>query len=116
MYFHTVLFIFIDGQKDKDFFRKDYTYIETVNSFYKIHTTPQNWSDAKLQCDEEGASLFYPENDVEQNAVLSFRNTTQPSVKWVFVGISDLMTEGVFETIDGMYTCCFFFFVVCKSS
>ena len=94
---------FIDEQKDKQFFRTDYTYIAAVNSFYKIHTTAQNWFDAKLECAQEGANLFFAEDDDEQNAVMSLRNATQPDVKRVFVGISNLTSEGEFETIDGTF-------------
>lgn len=53
-------------------------------------------------CALEGASLFYPENDDEAHAVLSFWNATQP-YRWVYVGISDLIVKGVFETIDGKH-------------
>ena len=92
-------FVFTD---DKVFLRKDYTYLKAVNSMYKIHTAPQNWRYANMECAREGASLFYPENEDEQNAVMLFRNTTEPNVKWVFVGISDQMVEGSFVTIDGV--------------
>lgn len=54
-------------------------------------------------CALEGASLFYPEDDNEAHAVLSFWNNTQPF--WsVHVGISDLIVKGVFETIHGKNT------------
>ena len=99
----TYCILVADEESDEEFSWKDYTYIEAVKRFYKIHTAPQNWFHAKLECEEEGASLFYPENDDEQNAVMSFRNTTQPDVKWVFMGISDLSSEGVFQTVDGAY-------------
>lgn len=53
-------------------------------------------------CALEGASLFYPEDDNEAQAVLAFWNVTQP-FSWVFIGISDLIAKGVFETIDGKF-------------
>ncbi|KAF9421847.1 hypothetical protein HW555_002287 [Spodoptera exigua] len=89
------------GQRNKKFFRKDYKYLEEVEGFYKIHTLHKTWSEAKRVCALEGASLFYPENDDEAHAVLSFWNATQP-YRWVHVGISDLIVKGVFETIDGL--------------
>lgn len=89
------------GQKDKKFFRKDYTYIEGSEGFYKIHTLHKSWFDAKRICALEGATLFYPENGDEADAVISFWNATQP-FSWVYVGISDLLVKGVFETIDGL--------------
>ena len=80
---------------------KDYTYIETSKALYKIHTTPQTWNDARRMCAREGASLFYPENSDEADAVLSFWNRTQPTYERLFLGMSELMDRGIFETIDG---------------
>ncbi|KAJ8722606.1 hypothetical protein PYW07_003792 [Mythimna separata] len=88
------------GQRDKKFFRKDYKYIDSVQGFYKIHTLHKTWFEAKRVCALEGASLFYPENDDEAQAVISYWNDTQP-FSWVYVGISDLLVKGVFETING---------------
>ncbi|KAJ8722470.1 hypothetical protein PYW07_003650 [Mythimna separata] len=92
---------FAYGQRDKKFFRTDYNYIETTQGFYKIHTTKQTWAGANRVCALEGASLFYAENRDEANAVISWWKTVQPNVKFAFVGISDIITEGKFETIDG---------------
>nr|QWY13098.1 IML1 [Mythimna separata] len=89
------------GQKDKKFFRKDYTYKEAFQSFYKFHTIPQTWTDAKRVCALEGATFWHPENDNEANALLSFWNKTKPKIEWIYVGISDLLVEGAFETVDG---------------
>ncbi|KAJ8725748.1 hypothetical protein PYW08_003931 [Mythimna loreyi] len=93
-----------DGQmveRPKKFFRNDYTYIGSEESFYKIHTSPQTWADAKRVCALEGATFWYPENDEEANAVISFWNTTQSHIGWVYVGMSDKMAKGLFETVDG---------------
>ncbi|KAJ8722596.1 hypothetical protein PYW07_003776 [Mythimna separata] len=90
------------GQRDKKFFRDDYHYIEATDSFYKIHGSKQNnWHQAKRLCALEGASLFYAENEEEAKAVISFWNTTQPQVPSINVGLHDIETEGIFETIDG---------------
>ncbi|KAJ8722489.1 hypothetical protein PYW07_003669 [Mythimna separata] len=96
-----ILSDFSYGQRDKKFFRTDYDYIETTKGFYKIHTSEQTWAGAKRVCALEGASLFYAENRAEANAVISWWKTVQPNVGWAFVGISDIITEGIFETIDG---------------
>nr|QWY13121.1 IML24 [Mythimna separata] len=101
---YFIVFLLSDyayGQRDKKFFRTDYNYIETTQGFYKIHTLQQTWADAKRVCALEGASLFYAENRDEANAVISWWKTVQPNVKFAFVGISDIITESVFETIDG---------------
>lgn len=57
--------------------------------------------DAKQVCELEAATFFYPENDDEARAVLSFWNKTKPIIKSVWIGISDLLVEGVFQTVDG---------------
>ncbi|KAI5646937.1 lectin c-type domain-containing protein [Phthorimaea operculella] len=92
--------VFANGQQDQKFFRKDYTYLSSTESFYKIHTLHRTWREAKKRCELEGSSLFYPEDDNEANEVIAFWNKTQP-FSWVYIGISDLLAKGVFQTIDG---------------
>ena len=96
-------FKFTDGQKAKRFFRKDYTYIEEFDSFYKIHIIPQTWPDAKRVCAQEGATFWHPDNDDEARGLISLWNTTKPKIEWMYVGLSDLLVEGTFETVDGTY-------------
>ncbi|KAJ8725867.1 hypothetical protein PYW08_004050 [Mythimna loreyi] len=101
---HLIVYCLSDfayGNREDKFFRTDYNYLETTQAFYKIHTSKQTWGDAKRFCALEGASLFYPDDRAEANAVISLWQTIQPNVRWAFVGISDIVTEGVFETIDG---------------
>ena len=95
-----------DEQHDVKFFREDYTYIESEESFYKIHTTQQYFADAEQACALEEASLFYAENIDEVNAVVSFWNRTQPLISRIFVGLSERMAEGLFETVDRTYIGC----------
>lgn len=70
--------------------------------------SPKPWRDAKLMCDQEVSSLFYPENTDEANAVISFwklhQNSTQPNDTWLYVGMSDIISEGVYETVKGTCT------------
>ncbi|GBP24740.1 Collectin-10 [Eumeta japonica] len=82
-------------------FRKDYKYLAETQSFYKIHTIHRTWKDAKNRCALEGAKLFYPVDQEEANAVIALWNTTQPSLHWIYIGVSDLLSKYVFETIDG---------------
>lgn len=77
--------------------------MEALQSFYKIHTVPQTWADAKRVCGQEGATFWHPDNDSEAKALLSFWNRTKPNIEWIYVGLSDLFVEGVFETVDGTY-------------
>ncbi|KAJ8722639.1 hypothetical protein PYW07_003819 [Mythimna separata] len=92
---------FSHGQKEMKFFRRDYIYLEAVENFYKFHTIPQTWADAKRVCSQEGASLFYPENDKEVNAVIAIWNANHSNVAKITLGLSDILVEGLFETIDG---------------
>lgn len=82
------------------FFRKDYKYLEGPQSFYKLHTIHRNWQDAKKRCSMEGAKFYYPENAAEVNDVITYWNQTQ-QFHWIYVGISDLLSKGAFETYDG---------------
>ncbi|XP_028037911.1 C-type mannose receptor 2-like [Bombyx mandarina] len=91
----------IHGQRENKFFRKDYTYIESTESFYKIHTLFKKWVDAKKTCEMEGATFFYPDDKFEFDAVTTYWNTTQP-FEWISIGISAQMAKGVFETVDGV--------------
>ncbi|CAG4910852.1 unnamed protein product [Colias eurytheme] len=93
--------ILSSGQPRMKFFRKDYHFIESTGSFYKIQTIHKNWDKAKEKCEMEGATLFYPDDDDEAEAVLSFWNETQP-FSWVFIGVSALNVPEVFETVDGI--------------
>lgn len=45
---------------------------ETVESFYNVHATTKTWFDAKQVYALESATFFYPQNEDEANAVLSF--------------------------------------------
>lgn len=92
----------VGGQRDLLFFRKDYAYLVGPESFYKIHTIHRTWAEAKKMCAMEGATMFYPENEAEANAVIEFWNKTQP-FSWVNIGVSDSLAKGVFETIDGKF-------------
>ncbi|KAI5646938.1 lectin c-type domain-containing protein [Phthorimaea operculella] len=99
------LAVFTNAQQDKLFFRKDYTYLSDTESFYKIHTLPTTWQEAKKKCGAEGAVLWHPKDEDEVDTVIAFWNQTQQqNIAKVFVGLSDLFTEGVFLTVDGQST------------
>ncbi|KOB77180.1 C-type lectin 10 [Operophtera brumata] len=72
-----------------------------MESFYKIHTLHKSWKDAKKVCALEGASLFYPKDQREADEVVKVFNETTP-FHWVFIGVSDVMSKGVYDTIDGV--------------
>ncbi|KAJ0180626.1 hypothetical protein K1T71_004030 [Dendrolimus kikuchii] len=87
-------------QRNVKFFRKDYHYLDDLQSFYKIHNAVKTWENAKKTCKLEGASLFYPVNEAEANSVITFWNKTQPH-NWVFIGVSARFAKGSFATIEG---------------
>lgn len=96
----TYLNLFLDCQVSKRFFRKDYTYLLSTDNFYKIHTVPRTWGEAKVRCALEGAKLFYPQDANEAEAVIRLSTETQP-FNWMFVGFTKAIAKEVFETIDG---------------
>lgn len=57
--------------------------------------------DAKLRCTREGSSLFYPEGKDEALYVASIIQEHFPKDPKAWIGISDILTEGEFETITG---------------
>ncbi|KAJ8725732.1 hypothetical protein PYW08_003915 [Mythimna loreyi] len=102
LFFVIVNFVSVSyGERSNKFFRNDYNYMESYQSFYKLHTIPQTWTDAKRVCALEGATLWHPDNDNEANDLIAFWKKSKPKIEWIFVGLSDLLVEGVFETVAG---------------
>ncbi|KAJ8707358.1 hypothetical protein PYW08_010610 [Mythimna loreyi] len=91
------------AQRNETSLRKDYVRVNGLQGSYKVHATPKTWHEAKQVCADEDAILFYPRNRKEVNAAIYFweRDHSAPPSLWIFVGISDIRTEGVFETVDG---------------
>ncbi|XP_013146398.1 PREDICTED: C-type mannose receptor 2-like isoform X2 [Papilio polytes] len=99
--FINSVFQAIDGQKKEAFFRDDYTYFEETNSFYKIHTIPRSWVNAKKRCLLEGATLFFPELSLEADVALGHLNDTLSTLPSIYLGIASVLTKGVFITVNG---------------
>ncbi|CAH0625632.1 unnamed protein product [Chrysodeixis includens] len=97
----------INARRDK-FFRKDYTYIEELNAFYKVHwdSSGDTWDSAFLACNDEEANLFYPKQKEEWGPVkvLMQNMTEQPNVTDIFVGYHNKYHLGEFITVDGHAT------------
>lgn len=94
--------LFIGSAIDNPFFRKDYTYLPEAKAFYKLNNAGLNWVDAKKRCAFEGAVLWVPETSEEVAVVTKFWLETSKDTLLIYVGINDLISEGYFETIDGM--------------
>lgn len=90
--------------KRVEFYRKDYTYIEEYDAFYKVHwdLSGFTWSSAFSACYEEGARLFYPSGD-EWTIVQNLTNALPiaPNTSEIYVGLHDEFHLGEFITIDG---------------
>lgn len=86
------------GQAQKKFFRKDYTFLEETQSFYKFFSIAKTYQEAVTTCGRQGATLFYAEDKRELDAVAKF--WTQPR-DHIFIGISSLISKGVFASVDG---------------
>ncbi|XP_047021231.1 uncharacterized protein LOC124631102 isoform X1 [Helicoverpa zea] len=103
----TVLFIvyflsdFSHGQRDKKFFRQDYTYLEAGDGFYRMQRLPRTWFKAKVMCAQEGSSLFFPESNAEAEAVLAFWQHWSDEIDRTLLGMSDLLVNGEFVTLNG---------------
>ncbi|XP_013180342.1 PREDICTED: C-type mannose receptor 2-like [Papilio xuthus] len=95
-------FVLRDGQPEINLFRSDYKQLDNTRSYYKLHTKRKTWRDAKAKCVLEGAKMFYPENIIEVDAVLKHINETGPNIDSVYIGISSLLTKGVFLGVDGV--------------
>lgn len=89
------------------FYRKDYTYIQDFDAFYKVHWNVSGsfWKDAFLACGNEGATLFFPKARREWTVVknLTDKMKENMNVKEIFVGLHDEFKLGEFLTVDGEY-------------
>lgn len=83
------------------FFRRDYTYNGDFASFYKVHTVSRSWADAKQRCHRESASLFFPDTQAEAQYATELISSKVNNFNYVWIGISDIISEGDFETITG---------------
>ncbi|CAG9585295.1 unnamed protein product [Danaus chrysippus] len=101
LFYVQYVLLLTNCQEVAKFFRKDYDYIDSTKSFYKIHTIHRTWEDAKEMCDFEGSTLFYPYDEDEARAVINYWNQTQP-FSWIFIGVSTPNAREVFETVDGL--------------
>ena len=76
----------------------DYTFAMNSwgNSFYKTYE-PQNYANAKSQCESDGAYLATPRSDAE-NSFIAGLLPDQP----IWIGLNDINEEGQFVADDGL--------------
>ncbi|CAK1582593.1 unnamed protein product [Parnassius mnemosyne] len=95
--------IVVSASNHVNFFRRDYTFVEEYNAFYKLHWADDagTWDEAFLVCDYEGASFFYPE-DVDEWRIA--RNLSDsPDLEGIFVGVHDELGRGDLLSYDGNF-------------
>lgn len=98
------MYIFPGAQgQERNFFRADYRFNPDFSSFYKLHKTGRSWTDAKIRCQREGAILFYPETQAEADFVSTYIKENLKNFPQMWIGISDIIAEGDFETVNGKY-------------
>ena len=93
-----MIFVFLASESPENFnLPNDYTFAEISlgNLFYKIYNTNSNYSDAKAQCESDGAFLAIPRSQGEND----FFAGLIPEVIWI--GINDIEEEGNFVAVDG---------------
>ncbi|KAL4715658.1 hypothetical protein ACJJTC_006237 [Scirpophaga incertulas] len=103
-----LIFIFVISavsSRHVNFYRKDYTYIEEYDAFYKFHNDPTgvNFSSTFLACDDEGATLFYPSSANEWKVAkqLMLESPDSPNLTDIFIGMHDKFGLGEYITVDG---------------
>nr|AQY54450.1 immulectin 14 [Hepialus xiaojinensis] len=96
-------FIGINSAKPTNpFFRTDYTYQPSQESFYKIHLVTKSWSEARVVCEAEGTFLVMPESIPEIEYLVKLMDENLPeNVIAAYIGIHDMFAEGIFVTLTG---------------
>ncbi|XP_023724386.1 hemolymph lipopolysaccharide-binding protein isoform X3 [Cryptotermes secundus] len=69
--------------------------------YYKIHTEPKTWQEARQICEQEGAHLAVINSEEESKVLQSLFAPVAAKLKvaWAFVGFHDLYNEGQYLTI-----------------
>ncbi|CAG4935223.1 unnamed protein product [Parnassius apollo] len=93
----------VSGSHHVNFFRRDYTFLEKYNAFYKLHRADNSgtWNEAFLACDDEGASFFYPKDVNEWKIARNLSDS--PDVEEIFVGVHDELGRGDLLSFDGHF-------------
>jgi len=71
--------------------------------YYKIHSEPKTWHEARQICAKEGGHLAIINSEEESKVLQSIFAPVAAQLKkvWVFIGFHDLYNEGQYLTIFG---------------
>lgn len=71
--------------------------------YYKVHSEPRTWQEARRICADEGAHLAIVNSEEESKVLQSILAPVAARLKtvWAFVGFHDLYEEGQYVTIFG---------------
>jgi hypothetical protein len=71
--------------------------------YYKLHSEPKTWQEARKICAQEGAHLAILNSEEESKVLQSMFApvAARLRVEWAFVGFHDLYAEGQYLTIFG---------------
>ncbi|KAJ2951592.1 hypothetical protein O0L34_g13746 [Tuta absoluta] len=94
--------------RNSHFYRRDYTYFVEYDAFYKLHWQKNgvSWNNAFTTCNDEGAKLFYPEEEGEWEVLKNLTSGLgeELETRHVIVGVHDETGRGEFVTVDGTVT------------
>ncbi|KAJ8709526.1 hypothetical protein PYW08_009530 [Mythimna loreyi] len=86
---------FIEGA-----FRCDYKYSSKTKAWFKHFVVPATWSDARLRCTLEGATLASPTTpEIKSEMIRIIKDSS--SKQEVFTGIHATFSQGDYHTIEG---------------
>nr|AQY54459.1 immulectin 23 [Hepialus xiaojinensis] len=86
------------------FFRSDYAYEPSQESFYKMHLVTKSWTEARAVCEAEGTSLVMPESKSEIEYLVKLMDENFPKhMIAAHIGIHDIFAEGIYVTLAGHY-------------
>jgi hypothetical protein len=71
--------------------------------YYKIHSEPKTWHEARQICAHEGGYLAIINSEEESKVLQSIFATVAARLKetWVLIGFHDLYNEGQYLTVFG---------------
>ncbi|XP_028163924.1 C-type mannose receptor 2-like [Ostrinia furnacalis] len=82
-----------------NWFRPDYSYSERTGGWFKFHSVPATWEDARLQCYYEGAELVSPFNENIIQKMIMLMDVNEP---YIFTGIHSTFSKGVYTSVGGV--------------